>query len=354
MKQAKNLLIPSSPKFEEFSSLINNSIDGLKRYNLILTALDAKLFEHTSTPKTACALADELGDYHKTMVSLFCEALVEIGLLVKQNDVYVNSPLTQTYLCDTSPHYMSHALQNMKLNANHWSLLPVILKNGPIMQERKTRFGENWLKGIAEWAEAGSVFTTLKVITTHLKAERWRKLLDLGGGHGLYAIGFTALNPALEAFVFDLPAVMPVTEEYIDAYNAKRVHFLSGDFYKDDIGQGYDAIFSSFNQSCSDPVLVTKIVQALAPGGEVILRRFKDSSREGALKILDWNLQGFEGKKIGSKPHSSDTAVNRGDYLKQLEASGLKILGTFPVDENSEITFAHKPLDVGVGSIGST
>jgi hypothetical protein len=54
------------------------------------------------------------------------------------------------------------------------------------------------------------------------------------------------------------------------------------------------------------------------------------------------NLQGFEGKKIGSRPHSSDSFVNRETYLEELKASGLYVAGTFSVDEISEITFARK------------
>ncbi len=343
MKNAKNLLFSFTPNSKEYSSLLNCSIEGLKRFNLIITAYDAGLFELTTTPKTSQALAKDLGSSHEVMVQLFCDALVEIGLMTKSNGAYVNSPLTATYLCKDSPHYMRHSLHNMKLNAGRWALLSSILKNGPIMQERDDFFGSNWLYSIAEGAEAGSVANTLNVVTAHVDPKRWLRLLDLGGGHGLYAIGFTALNPKLEAYVFDLPKAVPIAKEYINAYNANNVHVITGDFNKDNIGQGYDAVFSSFNQSCFDPTFIPKIVQSLAPNGDVILRRFKDSTRTGALATLDWNLHGFEGKKIGSKPHSSDSTVDRETYLKHLAASGLKVLGTFTVDEISEITFAQKP-----------
>jgi precorrin-6B methylase 2 len=343
MKDAKNLLVPSTPNSKEYSSLLYCSLEGLKRFNLIITAYDAGLFELSATPKTAQTLAAELGSSNEIMVQLFCDALVEVGLLTKSNGEYVNSPLTATYLCKDSPHYMQYSLQNMKSNADRWALLPSILKNGPIMQKRDGFFGSNWLYSIAEGAEAGSVANTLNVVTAHVDPKRWCRLLDLGGGHGLYAIGFTALNPKLDAYVFDLPKAIPITQEYIKAYNADNVHVIPGDFNKDNIGQEYDAVFSSFNQSCFDPAFIPKIVQALAPNGDVILRRFKESTRTGALATLDWNLHGFEGKKIGSKPHSSDSIVDRETYLNHLAASGLEVLGTFTVDEISEITFARKP-----------
>jgi precorrin-6B methylase 2 len=342
LKNPKDLLTSLSPNSSEFTSLITGSVEGLKRYYVIVTALDTGLFESTIMPKTAKAIAEELGSYHPLMVEMFCDALAEMGLLTKQEDKYVNSNLASTYLCQKSSHYMENTLQNLKKSVDRWATLPSILKNGPIMQKRDDLFGANWLRGIAEWAEIGSVAQTLKVVKDHVNVQRWMRLIDLGGGHGLYAIGFTALNPRLRAYVYDLPRVAPVTKEYIEEYGADQVQILSGDFTKDDIGKGYDAVFSSFNPSCNEPEMIQKIVQALSPGGDLILRRFKDSSREGALQRLDWNLQGFEGKKIGSRPHSSDSFVNRETYLEELKASGLYVAGTFSVDEISEITFARK------------
>jgi precorrin-6B methylase 2 len=238
---------------------------------------------------------------------------------------------------------MTHTLQNMKKHANHWNQLATLLKDGPITVDREERFGDDWIVGIAEWAEAGSVFNVMEVVTKYLKVCRWKRLLDVGGGHGLYSIAFTAINPELEATVFDRPNITPVTCKYIDEYAANRVHVVSGDFYTDSIGEHYDAIFSSFNQSCSDPKLVPKLVDALNPTGDLVLRRFRDSSRENAMKTLEWNLVTFDGKKLGSKPHSSREVVNLAEYVKHLKDAGLNILDIVPVDEMSEIIFAQKP-----------
>jgi hypothetical protein len=325
---------------------MESALQGLESFYLLTTAWNSNLFEQTATPKTPPEIAHAIG-YHKEMTQMFCDALAEAGLLTKTGDAYVNSPLAQTYLTRSSQHYLNHTLQNMQKNAARWSQLPNLLKNGPVMQEKKDVFGENWLLSIAEWAEAGSVADTINALKSHVNWQSWKRLLDLGGGHGLYAVAFTALNPNLEAFVFDLPRVVPVTRKYVAEYNDERVQILPGDFYKDDIGQDYDVVFSSFNQSCSDPTLIPKIVNAVKLGGDVVLRRFKDSNREGALKTLDWNLLAFEGKQLGSKAHSSGPVVNRKAYVGRLEQAGLKVLGIASVDDFSEIIFARKPLENG-------
>jgi protein-L-isoaspartate O-methyltransferase len=342
MKDVNNLLNPSLPSSKVFSALVTKSLEGLQRYYLIMTAYESGLFDCTVTPKTYREVAQQLG-YHETMTQQFCDALTEIGLLTKKDSTYVNSPLASKYLNRSSSLCMVSTLENMKANAKRWSQLPTILRDGPIAQNRQDFFDDKWLCSIAEWAEAGSVFNAIKAVASYLNVNGWRRLLDIGGGHGLYSIAFTALNPKLEAYVFDLPNITPIARKYIDEYDAQRVHVISGDFNTDSIGQGYDAIFSSFNQSCSDPKLIPKLADALNPNGDLVLRRFKDESRENALKTLDWNLTQFEGKKIGSKPHSSGKIVDKKEYIRHLEAAGLTILNIKPVDEMSEIVFARKP-----------
>lgn len=342
MKDIDTLLNPPFPSSKAFSTLLLDSLEGLKRYYLIMTAWENELFDYTSTSKTHQDIAKKLG-YHEIMTRMFCDALVELGLLTETNGAYTNSQVASTYLSRGSSRCMVSTIQNTKANANRWTQMATILKNGPVTQDKEERFGDKWLISIAEWATLGSVANAMDVITAQLKLQRWRKLLDIGGGHGLYAIAFTGLNPKLEAFVFDLPRIVPVTRKYVDAYHAERVHILPGDFYKDGIGQDYNAIFSSFNQSCSDPALIPKLVQALKPRGDLILRRFKDESRDGALKVFDWNLVHFEGKKIGSKPHSSGAVVGREDYIEHLKAAGLTSIRVVSVDEMSEMIFARKP-----------
>lgn len=342
MKEISNLLNPSFPRSQSFSTLIMKSMEGLKRHYLIMTAWDVGLFEYTITHRTTQEIAKQFG-YHEAMTQMFCDALTEIGLLQKEDEKYSNSPLTRNYLIQSSSRYMSHTLENMKKTIKRWSQLPTLLSEGPIIKEQSEVFGHDWITGIAEWAEAGSVFSTIKVVTNYLNVQRWKRLLDIGGGHGLYSIAFAALNPELEAVVFDRPQITPITCKYIDEYGAHRVHVISGDFYTDSIGECYDAIFSSFNQSCSDPVLIPKLVKALQPNGDLVLRRFKDNSRESALKVLDWNFVQFEGKKLGSKPHSSGKIIDRDEYIMNLESSGLIVLDIVSVDEMSEIVFARKP-----------
>ena len=342
LKDVNHLLKAPSPKSKAFTATVGKSLEGLQRFYAIMTAWESGILDYTVTPRSYQEIAQQFG-YHEIMTKMFCEALVGIGLLEKEEDNYLNSSLTSAYLTRSSRCCMLNTLTDMQANAQRWSQLATLLKNGPIDKQKKNAFSDGRILRIAEISEACSVSNVTNIVRKTIDVNRWRRLVDVGGGHGLYSIAFAALNPNLEAYVFDQPNVTPITQQYIDAYGAKRVHVISGDYNVDSIGQGYDAIFSSFNATSSDPKFIPQLVAALNPNGDLMLRRHKDNRPEDSLQTLDWNLVHYKGAKIGRKPHSSDSMARRNDYITHLKTAGLTIIDCKPVDLMSEIIFAHKP-----------
>jgi protein-L-isoaspartate O-methyltransferase len=343
MKDINHLIREPSSGSKEFAALVTKSTEGLQRYYLLVAAWELGLFEHTVTPKTPQELSQQLGS-HEIMTTLFCEALTRIGLLTKNGGKYVNSSLTTNHLITSASLCQDRTVEKLKNNAEHWAQLSTIIKDGPIKSTETVMFRPAIIHLMAEGCETGSVFKIIDVVKEHLDIQRWRKMLDIGGGHGLYAIAFAALNSDLDVFVFDQPHVTPVTSQYIDAYNAQRVQLISGDYNKDSIGQGYDAIFSSFNQTGSDPKFISTFADALNPNGDLIIRRPGEHMHNDPVKNLDWSLVQFKGHKIGLKPHSFNTRISEAEYIKRLEEAGFSVHATVVVDEMSEIIFARKTL----------
>ena len=68
-----------------------------------------------------------------------------------------------------------------------------------------------------------------------------RRLLDVGGGHGSYSIGFCRRYPQLSATIFDLPGALKLGQETIAAERiSDRIWVQEGDFWVDDLGDSYD------------------------------------------------------------------------------------------------------------------
>lgn len=65
--------------------------------------------------------------------------------------------------------------------------------------------------------------------------DRHRRVLDVGGGQGVFAAALVQQFPDVAACVFDLPAV-------VDRIGDVRIGRHGGDFLRDDLPRGYDAI----------------------------------------------------------------------------------------------------------------
>jgi tRNA1(Val) A37 N6-methylase TrmN6 len=102
----------------------------------------------------------------------------------------------------------------------------------------------------------------------------FEKMLDLGGGHGLFALYIAQANADLQALIFDRPAVVDVAEEFIDTYAmGDQVTVMAVDYMTDNIGKEYDlvrvsATFSRIQNNLDD--LIKKIKKALKPNGYFI------------------------------------------------------------------------------------
>src|SRR5205085_1229685 len=113
-----------------------------------------------------------------------------------------------------------------------------------------------------------------------------RRLLDVGGGPGTYSVALVTATPGLTATVLDVPGVLKVTRELIDASGAAdRVTLMPGDYLTSPFGSGYDVALLSGMMHRETPtscqLLLTKAFDALDRGGLAIVSDvfFDDDSK---------------------------------------------------------------------------
>jgi SAM-dependent methyltransferase len=107
-------------------------------------------------------------------------------------------------------------------------------------------------------------------------ASQHRRMLDIGGNSGEFALQFCRRHPTLRASVFDLPLVCELGLDHVLAHpEHARMSFISGDLRAEPVPAGYDLI--TFKSMLHDwPAadarqFIDKAARALAPGGTLLI-----------------------------------------------------------------------------------
>jgi SAM-dependent methyltransferase len=169
----------------------------------------------------------------------------------------------------------------------------------------------------------------------------YRRMLDVGGNSGEFALQICRRMPQLRAAIFDLPLVCEIGLEHIlGEPEQDRIAFIKGDLRHQELPGGFDLI--SFKSMLHDwppkdaAIFVAKAVRALAPGGTIMIfergpLRFRDVTAPFSLlpSLLFFNSY---------RPSS--------DYGAQLAAFGLEEIQVRDIflDSPFFLVTARKPL----------
>jgi SAM-dependent methyltransferase len=207
------------------------------------------------------------------------DALVAIGLLIKQNDRYINSPESAMYLQKSSPKYIGHMIMHHHHLVEGWRQLDQAVLTGNSVRTSASHVDDELLRESFLMGMFNNAMIIAPYISDKVDLSNKRKMLDLGGGPGTYGIHFCMKNPNLKATIFDLPTTRPFAEKIIDRFQMKgRVDFIDGNFNENDLPGSYDVIWLSHilhgegPQDCQQ--LISKAVSALIPGGLILIHDF--------------------------------------------------------------------------------
>ncbi|MEM2086325.1 MAG: methyltransferase [Archaeoglobaceae archaeon] len=299
-------------------------LEDFKTFVILDKCIKIGFFDILESPKAVEEISNSL-NLNSRIVKAICEFFKSKGLLEEEGGRFMPSEISRTFFSRSSPFSLLDLFEMKEEEIENWLNIDRALK-GEILR-KESEFFKKRIIYLAKLA----LLKDLKIVFKISEYEEFRnaeKLLDLGGGHGLYAYAFTLLNGKLEATVFDLPEVVRTARDFLKPFSPERVRFVDGNFFKDDLGSGYDLVFSSFNPGGKRAELIPKIHRALKIGGIYVNRQY--FPREFfTIEDLEWNLWGFEGLKKGFKAYTFEGDLSFEEYIDKLVENGFQILDLF-------------------------
>ena len=151
-----------------------------------------------------------------------------------------------------------------------------------------------------------------------------RRLLDLAGGHGLYAARFCERNPNLSAVLFDRAEILARASLVLAGEKAgDRIELRAGDLWTDSPGKDYDVVlaFNLLNAIGSRPKLdlLRLAADALAPGGILVIM---DAMRRPDLRGSSWALIELTNLRMFAREEAA--TYQFADLAGWLQACGLR------------------------------
>lgn len=245
---------------------------------IFLTAVELKLFGAVGEgDSTSAEVAERLGADPRATDRLM-NALVALEVLAKKDGRFSNSADAREFLVSGKPGYVGDALMHAANLWDSWSMLTEAVKAGTSVVKREGKARAGWVKPFISAMHANASMQAPRIAPL-VDLKDVKRLLDVGGGSGAYSIEFCRRKPDLNAVVFDLPDVLPLTGEYVaEAGLSDRISTVGGDFSVDELGADFDLAFVSAIIHMNSPEenldLYRKCWRALRPGGRIVVQDF--------------------------------------------------------------------------------
>jgi len=285
-----------------------------------------------SGPKSAAELAAECGAHASTLERLL-RALTSIEMFQRLPDGrYKNSPGTDILRRD---HPQSLWAEGVFLPASFiWRSVGELeesVRTGEAAFDRV--FGQGFFPYLAEHPEEAAVFNrvmTQEILWTTpalLKAydfSRFNRLVDVGGGNGVFLSHVLAAVPKLEGVLLDQPQVAAGAKDTFKGDVARRATISSGSFF-DSVPEGGDAyllrrIIHDWQDDEAVKILLN-VRAAMKPGGTLLIVEGLIDSPTRPVGIMDLMMLVLGGRER-TEAEFRELVQNAGFSLNRVVPAG--------------------------------
>ncbi len=320
----KNSALIDSPStnVDDLYAFMADCSRKFKEFCALGAAVGKGLFDALEHVQSVQDVSKELG-VQPAMTEDLCEVLCDAGLLVRTAGGYRNSDTSRTFLRKETHLFQGEVIQNLQYGFKLWEQLGRVWENGPLMMNPGEFFANNHFMGsLKAQILTGELQRTTAVVAGLPEFSEARRILDLGGGHGLYCTALCEGHPHIEGTVLDTPEMRPYAEAMFSKHNVDNVRFREGNLFSDDFGTDYDIVLLYYNPAGKNASVLEKVRRALKPGGIFVNKHVFYGSADGSksrLLDMEWNLTAFEGAAKQRRMYSFANDLSLEDYMARLQ-----------------------------------
>ncbi|WP_118135387.1 methyltransferase [Oceanicella sp. SM1341] len=239
---------------------------------------------------------------HPERARTLLTALAALGLVSVEGARFANSPAAEAFLVKGAKYDFGDYLR-LQVDRQMYPLLDQIeqaLDNS--LPEEATASYADWFSDPEEArlysaSQHSGSLGPARSLARNVDLSEARRLLDVGGGTGAFAITLCQAWPELEVTIVDFPNVAALGTAYVkQAGLGDRIHYAPGDALQADWPEEQDAILMSYLFSGvpgeAHDALLSRAYDHLAPGGRVMIHDFVvNADRTGPKLAALWQLQ---------------------------------------------------------------
>lgn len=268
---------------------------GAQAFRAVCAAVELRLFEAIAERPLQASEVARLIEASERGVRLLLEALESLGYVTRSGDRFAATRATKKWLLRRSPVSLATTIPFFDgMVFDRWANLAESIRRGePVIN------GYAWLSECpARWTDYEEAMLSIARVAAREVVSKTKlprsalHLLDLGGGHGLYAIEFCRRYGNLSATILDLAPALALARRTIATEKMEaRVTTVESDMLAGNLGGCYDVVLV-FNllhgfESAQNAELLGNVLRSLNSGGmAVVLEQTDGQAVQGASNAL--------------------------------------------------------------------
>lgn len=281
--------------------------DGLYAVDLLTAAIaEFAIFDSLKEkPGTLAEICERFGWHERPADVLLTLCLCNQLLDRDEAGVFHAAPAAIEHLSGESPWNLGPYFASLRDRPVVGDFVRVLKSGKPAHWSGLDEAGDDWhgsmlqedfARTFTEAMDCRGVFLGKKLadaVADHLDGAV--RLLDIGGGSGVYACALAANRPGLEAVVFEQAPVDAIAREKTAARGlSDRVRVETGDMFHDPLPEGCDLhLFSNVMHDWDRGEILTLLQRSrerIAPRGKVLIHEaFLDPDKRGPLPVAEYS-----------------------------------------------------------------